>query len=66
MNLTDQNRREKEFHNELQTQSKGRFENIFYKAIYFLLNEFEFDNLNQKCIFASNERFKWIQKYINP
>jgi len=39
---------------------------IFYKAIYFLLNEFEFDNLNQKCIFASNERFKWIQKYINP
>ena len=39
---------------------------IFYKAIYFLLNEFEFDNLNQKCIFASNEIFKWIQKYINP
>ena len=34
MNLTDQNQREKEFHNELQSQSRGRFENIFYKAIY--------------------------------
>ena len=34
MNLTDKNIREKEFHNKLQSQSKGRFENIFYKAIY--------------------------------
>ena len=34
MNLTDQNLREKEFHNKLQSQSKGRFEKIFYKAIY--------------------------------
>ena len=34
MSLTDQNQREKEFHNKLQSQSKGRFENIFYKAIY--------------------------------
>ena len=25
--------REKEFHNKLQSKSKGRFENIFYKAI---------------------------------
>ncbi len=33
MNLTDQNLREKEFHNKLQSKSKGRFENIFYKAI---------------------------------
>tara|TARA_B100001093_G_scaffold190057_1_gene182624 strand:+ start:324 stop:1067 length:744 start_codon:yes stop_codon:yes gene_type:complete len=34
MNLTDQNQREKEFHNELQSKSRGRFENIFYKAIF--------------------------------
>ena len=34
MSLTDQNKREKVFHNKLQSQSKGRFENIFYKAIY--------------------------------
>ena len=47
MNLTDQNQREKEFHNELQSQSKGRFENIFYKAI-FNSNEdfFQFLELN--------------------
>jgi ubiquinone/menaquinone biosynthesis C-methylase UbiE len=34
MSLTDQNQREKKFHNELHSKSKGRFENIFYKAIY--------------------------------
>jgi ubiquinone/menaquinone biosynthesis C-methylase UbiE len=34
MNLTDKNLREKEFHNALQKKSKGRFENIFYKALY--------------------------------
>ena len=34
MKLTDKNIREKEFHNQLQSRSKGRFENIFYKAIY--------------------------------
>jgi len=33
MTLTDQNLREKEFHDKLQSKSKGRFENIFYKAI---------------------------------
>ncbi len=33
MALSDQNLREKEFHNKLQSNSKGRFENIFYKAI---------------------------------
>ena len=33
MMLTEQNLREKEFHNKLQSKSKGRFENIFYKAI---------------------------------
>ena len=31
--LTDINKREKEFHNKLQSGSRGRFENIFYKAI---------------------------------
>ena len=33
MNLTEINLREKNFHNNLQSQKKGRFENIFYKAI---------------------------------
>jgi len=47
MNLTDQNQREKDFHNELQSQPRGRFENIFYKAI-FNSNEdfFKFLELN--------------------
>ena len=34
MKLTEKNIREKEFHNRLQSGSGGRFENIFYKAIY--------------------------------
>ena len=34
MKLSDKNLREREFHNKLQSNSKGRFENIFYKAIY--------------------------------
>ena len=34
MKLTETNIREKEFHNNLQLKKKGRFENIFYKAIY--------------------------------
>ena len=34
MSLTDKNIREKEFHNSLQSRTQGRFENIFYKAIY--------------------------------
>ena len=34
MRLTDKNIREKEFHNNLQSKPRGRFENIFYKAIY--------------------------------
>jgi ubiquinone/menaquinone biosynthesis C-methylase UbiE len=34
MSLSDKNIREKEFHNKLQSKSSGRFENIFYKAIY--------------------------------
>ena len=40
MNLTDQNLREKDFHNNLQSKTKGRFENIFYKAIYNLKEDF--------------------------
>ena len=34
MKLTETNLREKEFHDKLQSKPKGRFENIFYKAIY--------------------------------
>mgnify|MGYP001211355560 FL=1 len=33
MNLTEENLREKKFHNELQSNTKGRFENVFYKAL---------------------------------
>ena len=40
MNLTETNIREKKFHNKLQSQKKGRFENIFYKAIYNLSKDF--------------------------
>ena len=49
MALTDQNLREKEFHNKLQSKSKGRFENIFYKAIVNAWEDFyNFLNLNAK------------------
>tara|TARA_A100001011_G_C14230727_1_gene808682 strand:- start:331 stop:1074 length:744 start_codon:yes stop_codon:yes gene_type:complete len=40
MSLTETNLREKEFHNKLQSNDKGRFENIFYKAIYNLNEDF--------------------------
>ena len=40
MQLTDKNNREKEFHNNLQLKTKGRFENIFYKAIYNSTEDF--------------------------
>jgi len=40
MNLTEINLREKEFHNKLQSKSKGRFENIFYKALYNMYEDF--------------------------
>ena len=38
--LSEKNIREKEFHNKLQSKSKGRFENIFYKAISNSSNDF--------------------------
>ncbi len=34
MNLSEKNLREKKFHNQLQSKNKGRFENIFYKALH--------------------------------
>ena len=40
MGLTDINLREKEFHNKLQSKSKSRFENIFYKALYNMYEDF--------------------------
>jgi len=49
MSLSEQNIREKEFHNKLQSSSKGRFENIFYKAILNAWEDFyDFLNLNAK------------------
>lgn len=47
MELSDKNIREKEFHNKLQSNTKGRFENVFYKAISNAWNDF-FDYLNLK------------------
>ena len=40
MNLTETNLREKEFHNKLQSKKKGRFENIFYKALHNMFEDF--------------------------
>ena len=48
MNLTENNLREKKFHNELQSRPKGRFENIFYKALHNLGDDF-FQNLKIFC-----------------
>tara|TARA_B100000575_G_scaffold292222_1_gene300052 strand:- start:882 stop:1622 length:741 start_codon:yes stop_codon:yes gene_type:complete len=49
MKLTDDNIREREFHNKLQSESKGRFENIFYKAILNAWEDFyDFLRLNVK------------------
>ncbi len=48
MQLSEKNIREKKFHNELQSKSKGRFENVFYKAIYNC-NEDYFDFLKLHC-----------------
>ena len=40
MSLTEINIREKNFHNNLQSQKKDRFEGIFYKAIYNINEDF--------------------------
>ena len=49
MSLTNQNLREKEFHDKLHSKSKGRFENIFYKAILNAWEDFyNYLNLNSK------------------
>ena len=50
MSFTEKNIREKEFHNKLQSSSKGRFENIFYKAIGHAWIDY-YDNLKS---FAKN------------
>ena len=63
MTLTDQNLREKEFHDKLQSKSKGRFENIFYKAILNAWEDFyNFLDFNsfQKAIFG-----KKIRKFLD-
>ena len=40
MSLTEINLREKKFHDNLQSKSKGRFENTFYKALYNMYEDF--------------------------
>jgi len=49
MSLTEQNLREKEFHNKLHSKNTGRFENIFYKAISNAWEDFfDYLKLNAK------------------
>ena len=49
MSLTEQNLREKEFHNKLHSKNAGRFENIFYKAISNAWEDFfDYLKLNAK------------------
>ena len=40
MSLTEKNIREKEFHNKFHSEKKTRFENIFYKALFNLFDDF--------------------------
>ena len=49
MKLSKKNIRERDFHNKLQSKTKGRFENIFYKAISNAWEDFyNFLDLNAK------------------
>ena len=48
MELSKQNIREREFHNKLQSSSKERFENVFYKAIQRWIRLFFIIKLNCK------------------
>ena len=53
MKLNEVNLREKEFHNKLQSKDKGRAENIFYRAIFNLYEDFYNyieENSNNKTI----------------
>ena len=47
MSLSEKNLREKVFHNELQSRPKGRFENVFYKALANVWDDF-YDQLKKK------------------
>ena len=48
MQLSQENIREKEFHNKLQSRDKGRFEDIFYKSLYNANEDF-FNYLKKNC-----------------
>ena len=48
MSLAKENLREKKFHNELQSRPNGRFENIFYKSLFNLSEDF-FKSLKSFC-----------------
>ena len=49
MSLTEINIREKNFHNELQSKKKSRFENMFYKALFNINKDFfNFFEINAK------------------
>ena len=53
MSLTEINLREKKFHNNLQSRNKGRFENIFYKALFNMFEDFTadiFEKANDKIV----------------
>ena len=48
MSLTPENKREKEFHNKLQSGNGRRFENIFYRAISNMFKDF-YNYLEENC-----------------
>ncbi len=53
MSLTEINLREKNFHNDLQSKKKSRFENIFYKALHNMFEDFNLiisKKANQKIV----------------
>ena len=48
MQLSEENKREIKFHDELQSKDKGRFENRFYKALANMFSDFD-SQLEQNC-----------------
>ena len=66
MKLSDKNLREREFHNKLQSNSKGRFENIFYKAIYNSNEDFfNFLKLNSQLSLRSVQYHNHNLKFLS-
>ena len=48
MQLSEENKREIKFHDELQSKKKARFENRFYKALGNMFSDFD-SQIEQNC-----------------